>query len=417
MMRRLLVPFSVLCLVWLVHGGQVLEVPPTQRLLLIFRVTCVLAFLLAWRFHRGRLAAAVAMVAGLGELMAGELAGIDRSAPLLAWCLFAVPLNFIVFTRLKDWRVISAAGALRWAFLGLQVAVLWSLAGLPNDSIQKLLTSESFQANPAGPWLAPVLGNLPTLPVATAVAFALALAWIAHQFHRQRTAFEAGLLGALLALGATAALLGSIPLTLPKPETPPLLHLVAAALILGLALVEGAFSLAFEDGLTGLPARRALEESLRHLGRTYTIGMVDIDHFKKLNDRHGHEVGDQVLRMVAGILAGVGGGGKAYRYGGEEFTVLFPGKGVEDAEPHLEELRRTIAGRRFKVRSPGRPKKKPKGGKAAKGGPVTKELKATVSIGLAEREERWSKPDEVIKAADKALYRAKKGGRNRVIAS
>jgi len=189
-------------------------------------------------------------------------------------------------------------------------------------------------------------------------------------------------------------------------------------LVLGVALVESTFALAFEDGLTGLPARRALEEALRHLGRTYAVAMVDLDHFKSFNDRHGHEVGDQVLQMVAAQLRGVKGGGRAYRYGGEEFSVVFAGQGARDAEPYLEELRRRIAEADFTVRSPARPKEKPKTAKMSKtllsrsGG--IKKLKVTVSIGVAERSEKNSDPELVMKAADKALYRSKKAGRNRV---
>jgi diguanylate cyclase (GGDEF)-like protein len=189
------------------------------------------------------------------------------------------------------------------------------------------------------------------------------------------------------------------------------LYFAAAGLILVLTPLESAFSLAFEDGLTGLPARRALEESLRHMGRTWAVAMVDIDHFKKLNDRHGHEVGDQVLRMVARELEKLGGGGRAFRYGGEEFTLLFSACSAEEAADHADELRRRIAERRFAVRSPLRPKKKQQGRSPAGG---DKHLRVKVSIGVAERSERLTTPEQVIKAADKALYRSKKAGRNRV---
>ena len=67
----------------------------------------------------------------------------------------------------------------------------------------------------------------------------------------------------------------------------------------------------------------------------YTIAMVDVDHFKTFNDKHGHDVGDQVLQLVASRLARSPGGGRAYRYGGEEFTLIFPGRTREQALPHL----------------------------------------------------------------------------------
>src|SRR5207302_1408861 len=87
------------------------------------------------------------------------------------------------------------------------------------------------------------------------------------------------------------------------------------------ALVEASYHMAYQDSLTGLPARRALNEALLRLGGHYSVAMIDVDHFKRINDRHGHDVGDQVLRIIAAKLAQVPGGGKAYRYGGEEFAV------------------------------------------------------------------------------------------------
>ena len=138
--------------------------------------------------------------------------------------------------------------------------------------------------------------------------------------------------------------------------------------------------------------------------------MFDIDHFKKFNDTYGHDVGDEVLKMVGVKMSGVSGGGKVFRYGGEEFTVLFSGKGVEDALPHLERLREAIADSGFTVREKKRPGKKPE--QSRKGS--DKQVQITVSIGVAERAGELRDPEAVIKAADQALYRAKKGGRNRV---
>ena len=181
--------------------------------------------------------------------------------------------------------------------------------------------------------------------------------------------------------------------------------------MLVVAAVERAYAMAYHDELTGLPARRALNEALERAGGTYTVAMVDVDHFKKFNDRHGHDVGDQVLRMVAGRLARVQGGGRAYRYGGEEFAVLFPGKSTDESAPHLEALRASVAGAAFTKRAKDRPKQKPKTPRAR--GESAKALAVTVSIGAAQARGTVA-PDAVVKAADKALYRAKEAGRNRV---
>jgi diguanylate cyclase (GGDEF)-like protein len=177
-------------------------------------------------------------------------------------------------------------------------------------------------------------------------------------------------------------------------------------------MLENVYTLAYRDELTGLPSRRALNEAVLRLGDRYTIAMVDIDHFKQFNDRYGHDVGDQVLRMVGSRLSRVEGGGKMFRYGGEEFTLLFPDKAVEESLPFLEAIRREVAESSFALRGSDRPKRKPKNGRlpASNGKKVT----VTISIGAAERNGRYETPEQVIEAADKALYRAKEGGRNRV---
>ena len=100
----------------------------------------------------------------------------------------------------------------------------------------------------------------------------------------------------------------------------------AALTSLCISLAHEGFHMAFRDELTGLPGRRALNEKLQRMGRIYTLAMADVDHFKVFNDTHGHDVGDQVLRMVAAQLRRVSGGGHAYRYGGEEFTLVFPAR-------------------------------------------------------------------------------------------
>src|SRR5438876_158516 len=189
-------------------------------------------------------------------------------------------------------------------------------------------------------------------------------------------------------------------------------YFATSALILIIAVVEASYHMAYQDSLTQLPARRALNEALLRLGSQYTVGMVDVDHFKRINDSHGHDVGDQVLKMVAARLAQVGGGGRAYRYGGEEFAVIFPGKGTEECLPELEALRKVVEDAKFILRSRIRSKRKKEKILAEKG--PGRRVPVTVSIGVAERDSRHSKPDQVVKAADRALYRAKDGGRNQV---
>jgi PleD family two-component response regulator len=139
-----------------------------------------------------------------------------------------------------------------------------------------------------------------------------------------------------------------------------------------------------------------------------------VDHFKKFNDTYGHDLGDQVLKMVAARIDRVGGGGKAYRYGGEEFTILFSEMDAEEAIPHLEAMREGIEAYRIALRGTDRPRKV-KGAKRQRGGWRGRDAASvTISIGVAERNDRLATPQAVIEAADRALYRAKDRGRNQV---
>ena len=175
------------------------------------------------------------------------------------------------------------------------------------------------------------------------------------------------------------------------------------------AVLQESWRMAYLDELTELPARRALREKFQKMGGTYTVAMLDVDHFKKFNDSYGHDTGDAVLRMIATKMNRVTGGGTSYRYGGEEFSIIFNGKDSEEAKHHLDELRETIASTPFiinrasrrKSDNRSRPKKK-------------KAVKVTVSIGVADSMSGASSPWDVLKSADKALYRAKSKGRNRV---
>lgn len=177
----------------------------------------------------------------------------------------------------------------------------------------------------------------------------------------------------------------------------PLSPLTLAASLWILGALEEAHFLSFRDALTRLPGRRAFDRELAELGRSYVIAMVDVDHFKRVNDRHGHDVGDQVLARIGARLARLRGG-RCFRYGGEEFAVVYRGRKLSWTKDRLENLRERIAREPFGLRG------------------KKKRLKVTVSIGAAARSPKRSRPEEVLAAADKALYRAKRAGRNRVIA-
>ena len=184
-------------------------------------------------------------------------------------------------------------------------------------------------------------------------------------------------------------------------------------LILLITTIEASFSLAYIDELTGLHGRRSLNETMSTLTKNYSIAMLDIDHFKKFNDRYGHKIGDQVLKMIATKLSEVSGGAKSFRFGGEEFTTIFPGKTAREAKPFMDEYRLKLETTKFIVRSPKRRSSTSKNrGKSASKERNTATV--TVSIGIAEYGLNQTNPDKVLKAADKILYKAKRLGRNRV---
>lgn len=204
-------------------------------------------------------------------------------------------------------------------------------------------------------------------------------------------------------------------------------YLGTGALILGASLIENFYFMAYHDELTGLPSRRAFNESMVSLAAPYSIAMVDIDHFKSFNDLYGHDTGDEVLRMVATRLESVRGGGQAFRCGGEEFAVVFRNHSAGETLPYLEELRREIEESVFCLRGPERRRQArgPDRREAKRRNSRQRQLKlepvdgaeitsVTVSIGVADPELTQRSVQQVIAAADRALYRAKAGGRNRV---
>ncbi len=158
------------------------------------------------------------------------------------------------------------------------------------------------------------------------------------------------------------------------------------------------------DPLTGLANRRTFTEALARYAEsgpapdTLALLMIDIDHFKNLNDTHGHLIGDRVIRFLAQVLKQhTKGGDLAARYGGEEFVVLLPDTGLKGATVVAEKIRTAMADARL-VRSDNQ---RPLG-------------HITVSIGVATCQP-GEDPLELINRADQALYQAKQAGRNRVI--
>jgi GGDEF domain-containing protein len=195
-----------------------------------------------------------------------------------------------------------------------------------------------------------------------------------------------------------------------------LITIVSLACLFCYSVLKDSFTMAFKDELTGIPSRRALMQYVQTLGRKYTVVMSDIDHFKKFNDTYGHDVGDEVLKLVASKLNKVTGGGKTFRFGGEEFIIVFPRKTSAEVLPYVELVRQTIADYDIALRAKPRPAKpkKPLAGKKAPAKKPAKEqiVKVTTSFGVAQRSKEHSDFATIMKQADIALYAAKKAGRN-----
>ena len=188
---------------------------------------------------------------------------------------------------------------------------------------------------------------------------------------------------------------------------------LAASLTLLLSLSHQMLQLAYIDELTQLPQRRALLAHLSRLGRRSAVTMLDVDHFKKFNDTYGHDVGDQVLKLLGSIL-GSEKGLSAYRYGGEEFTLVFSHNNSDKLAEKLEQVRERVASYPLVIRQPDRPKDG-KNGKQQRGSVSgNKTVHVTISLGCAIRHSGETSA-QLLKRADEALYQAKRAGRNQVI--
>jgi diguanylate cyclase (GGDEF)-like protein len=404
---------------WLLPGGALLagtvalvNSPWMPRLApsLDFYYFAVFAsgLLLAWRFNSSRVLFSLLTLLlahrAVEFFSAGEIrGGPGRGAVIIVGVL--VPLNSVAFAYMRERGLTIPGVTPRFGLLFLE-SVFTAVLCRPESSAL---------FPPARTWILP--GWVLVWLIGAAIVLVVRFLYV-------RKPVEIGFLWSLAAVFLwLRSLLGL------AAEA----YVATAGLVLAVALIETSYVLAYHDELTGVPSRRAFNEALLALDQQYAIAIVDIDHFKKFNDTYGHDVGDQVLRMVASRLA-AGNSGQAYRCGGEEFAIIFRNTSARDAAEKLESLRELIQNSSFRVRGLERrklsrlgeadrraatrkkafgPVSVPAGVASARAESVA-DLSVTVSIGVAEPGTRYRQPEQVIRAADQALYNAKRNGRNRV---
>lgn len=344
----------------------------------------VAALLLALGFRRNRAALLLSVLAACALALSGVWSVLPMPRGLDAARMFA-PWFLLITVAIPERRLLARSNLM---VLGCLVFVAWLTVSAPEHVWTGLR-----QAFPLG-----VLDQAPGKLAAILVALA-AMGCLLRGIS-SRLLLD-GLLGAALVLVGIALLPG-----IQGSARQVFLALAGALALVG--ILHASYRMAFVDGLAGLPNRRSLDETLARISGDYAIAMVDVDHFKQFNDRHGHNAGDRALKHVATHLRDVRGA-QAFRYGGEEFCLLFSGGEASRARGACEELREAIAADRIRVRDHAQSRKTESRPKAAQG------VKLTVSIGLASRGTERRVPEAVLKAADKALYKAKADGRNRVV--
>jgi len=360
-----------------------------------FYAAIFIGLLLVWRFRSARVFSVLLVLLLMEASPAGPgpLSASVRVTFVLATIL--LPLNYLIFALIPE-RGFSLDG------LALRVGVLLAdfVAVGINDHDTRTVHSHT--------------GGLPWAAV---VVFAISAVVLLIRFAKYSKPVESGFFWSLVAVWMGLRSGGS--------STAAMAYMATAALIVCASIIDTWYFLAYHDELTGLPSRRAFNEALLSLRAAYSVAVADVDHFKAFNDLYGHDTGDEVLRLVAGHLARCTGGGQAFRVGGEEFAVLFREKTAAETLVHLESLRLRIAESRFVVRGLDR-RKEPRGPERRRTADETEKLRpeqeirngtvtsVTISIGVGACEERATDSAAVIAAADKALYRAKKAGRNRV---
>lgn len=341
------------------------------------------AVLLALAFRRNRavllLLISTTSAVALADYPAGITARADAVSMFAPWLLLAG-------AALPERGLLARRNLI---LLGALLTAIWLTVDAPPHVWSALERALPFGALP---WSAGTIAAVLTLLAAGLCA----LRWVL-----RGAPMEAGL--------AVVLLLVALALSPISHGTNAASALTAAGIVAVLSALYASFRMAFIDTLSGLPNRRALDEALARLSGDYAIAMIDIDHFKRFNDTHGHAAGDIVLKAVAAQLRTTQGG-RAFRFGGEEFCIVFGGAHAQAADA-CEAARRRVEQNRVRIRSAPNPRRRAQAVRRNE----ASDVRVTISIGLAERDASARTPEEVLKSADRALYRAKSSGRNRLV--
>jgi diguanylate cyclase (GGDEF)-like protein len=356
-------------------------------------VLLVLSFILGYRFNRSLIIySALLFILVYGYFIFSPPLNAQQQLLTVNSLSIFLALNVTLLCFYSERGIFTAIGLSRFIFIFAQAAGLSWLIYHKQPQWQALVTQIVFPALEV---------KLAFLTQPAILSILLSIILISSSYLTRANPFRSAIFVSMFLL--------IYALSLPVKEIINQSVLLSYALILPLlTLVSESYRMAFMDDLTNLPGRRALNETMNKLGSNYVLAMLDVDHFKKFNDTYGHDAGDDVLQLLGARLKGVTGGGKPFRYGGEEFTIVFFGAALADVKEHLEDLREAVASKKFALRK----QERRKGIKQSKKNKDQRHVTVTISIGYAEKNNKNSTPAAVLKASDKALYRAKKKGRN-----
>ena len=342
---------------------------------------------LAWRFRRSRVAAVLLGLFMMDVVLRPSNASMEPGVGSV-WDASGVLLLFLmpVVAAMKDRGVLSHRGLIQVAIILAGLA-----AGLMVWAVRPEFLSWTWQS--FLPWDLSGLRLSNAMLIVGLFALLLTGGLAVWRGHRLDKGFFWIAVALLFALGGGPDSVEST------------VFLTMAALILVVNVLEKSYALSLHDNVTHLPARRAMRREIRRAGSSYALALVSVDHFKTLHDRYGRDASDRVIKKIARDLRMVGRHARVFRYSGENFALVFPGKGRNEVLGDLEDLRADIEDFRFAMS----PKAAGNGkGEGAKYPSVRWSL--TVTVGVAQCEEKtgwWStRYGAIDRAARRALFSA-----------